>query len=241
MTTAKKVIAYEKSYVREKPYARPNKFSFGRDEPWCADFQHYCLNQTGMKNFTKKFSNFAYCPAIWNDAKTLGYRKYSGKPGDLVLFDWNGDKVSDHIGMVVKKGNGGYWTVEGNTSSASWSNGNCVQVRFRETRWIRGFVRPPYKKAKPFKKPKKHSYTGKLPKLAKHKDGYYLAISDKKSAEVKKLQKFLNWYMSAGLTVDGYYGKMTKQAVYTYQKHEVLSKDGVFGKKCLARAKEYKK
>lgn len=112
MTTAKQIINFEKSWVREKPYPRPNKFSYGRKEPWCADFQHYCLDQLGMESFTKKFSNFAYCPAIWADAGKMGYRKYSGKPGDLVLFDWNGDKVSDHIGMVVKKVSGGYYTAE---------------------------------------------------------------------------------------------------------------------------------
>lgn len=238
--TAKKVINYEKQWVREKAYPRPNKFSYGRSEPWCADFQHYCLDACGYKAFTKKFSNFAYCPAIWADAGRMGYRKYSGKPGDLVLFDWNGDKVSDHIGMVVRKGNGGYYTVEGNTSSLSASNGNCVQVRFRETRFIRGFVRPPYKKAKPFKKPAPLSYKGKMPTLIKHNDGTYLAISSKKSKNAKLLQKFLNWYMDAGLATDGIYGKMTKQAVYTFQKHENLVKDGVFGKKSLKAAQVYK-
>ena len=239
MTTAKKVINYEKQWVREKAYPRPNKFSYGRNEPWCADFQHYSLDQCGMSAWTRKFSNFAYCPAIWADAGRMGYRKYSGKAGDLVLFDWNGDKVSDHIGMVVSKSTGGYYTVEGNTSSLSASNGNCVQVRFRETRWIRGFVRPPYKKAKPFKKPKAGTYRGKLPELIKHSDGKYLEVSAKANKQAKRLQNFLNWYMDAGLVCDGIYGKMTRQAVYTFQKHEGLTKDGIFGEKSLAAATRY--
>lgn len=53
------------------------------------------------------------------------------------------------------------------------------------------------------------------------------------------MQKFLNWYGSAGLAVDGYYGKMTQEAVYAYQKAEGLKKDGVFGKESLRVAKEY--
>ena len=234
--TAKQMVAQEKSYVRDKPYGRPNMFSYGFNEPWCGDFQRYNLEQGGYKEWVKKFpKRFCYCPSIWEKSKELGCRKYSGIPGDLVLFDWNGNKVADHIGMVVKKNsNGTYTTVEGNTSNVSNANGNCVQVRVRETRFIRGFVRPPYKEEK-FVKPKLNSYTGKKIKLNDHSalatygEGKYLAVGDAKCSGVKYLQQFLNWYMDAGLAVDGIYGKMTKEAVYAFQKIEALTKDGVFG------------
>lgn len=233
--SVKQTLNFERRFVREKPYYPPNQFSYGNDEPWCADFQRYCLEHTGLKDWVRDFPNrFAYCPSIWTYAGRHGYRKYSGKPGDLVLFDWNGDKVSDHIGMVLKAGRGGYWTVEGNTSSASWSNGNCVQVRFRETRYIRGFVRPPYK---PYKRPepKKGGFKGSKINLLKHRDGNYLGFGDYGSKNVKKLQKFLNWYADAGLAEDGDYGKMTKEAVYAFQKANGLTIDGVVGRQTLAK------
>lgn len=247
--SAKQMIAQEKSYVRDKSYPRPNIFSYGHSEPWCADFQRYNLEQGGYRDWVKKFPNrFCNCPSIWSKAGELGCRKYSGKPGDLVLFDWNGDKVSDHIGMVVKKNNNGtYTTVEGNTSNVNNSNGNCVQVRVRETRFIRGFVRPPYISEKPFSKPKVKTYTGKVITLKKHNDdsaygaGKYLAFGDYKNTNVKYLQKFLNWYMNAGLAVDGNYGKMTKQAVHTFQKLEGLTTDGIFGAKSKEAADKYYK
>lgn len=247
--TAKQMVAQEKGYVREKPYGRPNKFSYGYSEPWCADFQRYNLEEGGYKEWVKKFpKRFCYCPDIWTKAGQLGCRKYSGIPGDLVCFDWNGNKVSDHIGMVVKKNaNGTYTTVEGNTSNVSNANGNCVQVRVRETRFIRGFVRPPYKDEKPFEKPKEKTYTGAKIKLKEHTKnstygaGKYLAVGDYYDANVKALQKFLNWYGDAGLAVDGCFGKLTKEAVYAFQKLEGVTKNGMFDKETKKAADKYYK
>ena len=70
-------------------------------------------------------------PTIHEWAKKKGYVKYSGEPGDLVIFDWNcGNGVAerDHVGFMVKDNkNGTITTYEGNTSSISNGNGDCVQ------------------------------------------------------------------------------------------------------------------
>ena len=52
---------------------------------------------------------------------------------------------------------------------------------------------------------------------------------------------FLKWYGVYNGKVDGSFGPDTEAAVIAYQKAEVLSKDGWFGPKCLARAKTVKK
>lgn len=58
-------------------------------------------------------------------------------------------------------------------------------------------------------------------------------------AEVKKLQKFLNWWDSAlALTVDGKFGDKTFAAVKAFQTDNGLDADGYFGAKSLAKAKE---
>lgn len=238
MTTAREVLNIEKRYVRHKPYYPPNIFSYGNNEPWCADFQRYCLEKAGMKSWVSKFPfRFCNCEAIWKYAGKIGCRKYSGKPGDLVIFDWNKDNIGDHIGMVIKKNkDGSYVTVEGNTSNINNSNGNCVQIRTREVRFIRGFVRPPYKAEKPLE-PKKegtYAYKGKKMGLNRHRDGLYLHLGDHGSKNVKRLQKFLNWYGNAGLEVDGVFGKMTMEAVYAFQKSQGLTCDGIVGKDTLA-------
>jgi len=58
---------------------------------------------------------------------------------------------------------------------------------------------------------------------------------------VKRLQKFLNWYHPAWkLTVDGKAGANTINALVLFQDTEGLTTDGVYGKKSEAKAKTYK-
>ena len=61
------------------------------------------------------------------------------------------------------------------------------------------------------------------------------------NSRVKDLQKFLNWYLSGKLVVDGEFGKRTESALKSFQKYESLVKDGIYGEKSYARAKSYKK
>ena len=59
--------------------------------------------------------------------------------------------------------------------------------------------------------------------------------------EVKKLQKYLNWYNNYKLTVDGDFGNNTLKAVKNFQNREKLTVDGMFGVKSLNKAKGVKK
>lgn len=79
----------------------------------------------------------------------------------------------------------------------------------------------------------KHGYTGPFPTLPKR--GWF--SSGDRGEEVKKLQKFLNWYGQYGLAVDGIIGRKTIEAVRRYQGREKLKVDGAFGKESLKRAK----
>lgn len=86
----------------------------------------------------------AYCPYVdtWARKNKLTVSKTSGKYGDIVLFDWNHNGSSDHIGFIVKKNkDGSYTTIEGNTSLSSNDNGGCVMVRTRYTSSINYIVR----------------------------------------------------------------------------------------------------
>jgi len=88
--------------------------------PWCAAFainlmkEHGVLDTTGLKNPN-------YCPEINNWAKQTGKwgarGQYQPKPGDAILFNWDGG-VDDHIGIVEKVEGGKVYTIEGNSSNA---------------------------------------------------------------------------------------------------------------------------
>lgn len=88
------------------------------------------------------------------------------------------------------------------------------------------------------------TYSGTFPALPtrgyyKLGDGYKTLT--KYTTQIKRLQKFLNWCMSSGLTVDGQYGEKTVAAVKAFQKKYSLTVDGQFGAKSLTKAKTIKK
>lgn len=78
-------------------------------------------------------------------------------------------------------------------------------------------------------------YTSSLPKGVVKKGS--------KGADVKAVQKFLNWCIKAGLTVDGDCGSKTVSAIKKFQKQYKLKADGIFGaqskKKAQAIIKKY--
>lgn len=77
------------------------------------------------------------------------------------------------------------------------------------------------------------AYPGSLPMLPKR--GWF--SSGDKGEQVKRLQKFLNWYGGYGLDVDGEIGRLTISAVRQYQGREKLTVDGAFGQESLKRAR----
>lgn len=241
--TANAVLKYAKSFVRSAKYGSPNKFTkwfYGNNTtaPWCAIFVYYCLAHTGGKELMSGCANKAYCPTIWNWGKAKKYNKTSPKAGDLVLFDWEKDNVCDHIGFVIKdNGNGTIQTVEGNTSNTSNGNGGCVQIRTRNKSLVKGYIRLPYATATKPATTSKKTYSGTFPTLPKR--GYFQ--NKDKGTNVKRLQKFLNWYGNYKLAVDGIVGAKTISAVKKFQKSVKIKQDGLFGKNSLAKAKTAKR
>lgn len=65
-----------------------------------------------------------------------------------------------------------------------------------------------------------------------------LCIGDKRTEEIKKLQRFLNWCLGGSLTIDGKFGAKTDAAVKQFQKAHKLTVDGKVGSKTLAKMKE---
>ena len=91
----------------------------GRVE-WCACFVSWCADQCGYieSGLIPKFSgcvdgaNWFKSNNQWHD------RNYEPKAGDIIFFDWEGDGVTDHVGIVEKCENRTVYTVEGNSDDA---------------------------------------------------------------------------------------------------------------------------
>ena len=116
--------------------------------PYCAMFASYCLDWAGV---TCAGMPSAYCPDIVSAGEDVGATVSceDAEAGDLVLFDWGGDGLADHIGIVEENhpSDGYMTTIEGNTSSGaggSQSNGGGVYRRQRGYGSVRCVVRPDY-------------------------------------------------------------------------------------------------
>ncbi|MEV3961265.1 CHAP domain-containing protein [Nocardia sp. NPDC050193] len=95
------------NYVAGKPY--------NINGPWCAAFTSWLWEEAG---YDVDWTNPNYVPAIWNDAAKMGLQATTAQaqPGDLIIFDWEGDGTPDHIGVVSSVGGGRIDTIEGNSS-----------------------------------------------------------------------------------------------------------------------------
>lgn len=140
-----RIIRRAQSHVGYLSYSSTDS-KFGREllganaGNWCAFFVMSVFNNEGLKSSIPYSS---YCPTIVDTAKYWGtwhtVGTYTPKTGDLVLYDFNYNKISDHVGIVETVINPTHIiAIEGNT-------GNPVGV-YRKDRssGILGFVTPKF-------------------------------------------------------------------------------------------------
>lgn len=103
---------------------------------WCCMFVSWCLDQghVTMDGFPSQNTDVA----LGNGATKYIVDKYSVKYGDIVIFNWNWDNATDHIGFATSSSDGyGFSTVEGNC-------GNAVKKLYRNFGNVAYVLRPPY-------------------------------------------------------------------------------------------------
>lgn len=117
--------------------------------PFCAMFASWCLTDDDGASVIPG-GDFAYVPYGINAAARAGQLvspMTQAAPGDLVCFDWDGDGLADHVGLVEANYGGWIQTIEGNTSSGaagSQSNGGGVWRRTRDWDSVCAVIRPSY-------------------------------------------------------------------------------------------------
>lgn len=116
-------------------YGRPVS---GDAYPWCVVFLWDGFRICGMSESFVDGQRTAYCPYVENFARATGRWITSGyREGDLLLYDWNGDGVSDHIGYCIGASGPSVTAIEGNLSDR-------VQQITRSASSVRGAYRPKY-------------------------------------------------------------------------------------------------
>jgi Putative peptidoglycan binding domain/CHAP domain len=169
----------------------------------------------------------AYCPYIEKYYRQQSRWQDKPQVGAIVLFDWDGDGTSDHIGFVERVINPSeVITIEGNTSATNNSNGGQVQRRSRFSYQIRGYGIPLYQGENGPLDLNELSYEDLgEPQL-------YLTSPTINGVIVKHVQKRL---LGLGYSVgvdgsDSDYGSKTEAAVKLFQKAQELEVDGWVGR-----------
>ena len=93
---------------------------------WCAIFVSWCADQCGYLDagvLPKTAGVRPYVDWFIERGQWQG-REYKPLPGDIIFFDWEGDGLADHVGIVEKTENGLVYTIEGNTGD------KCAERRY---------------------------------------------------------------------------------------------------------------
>jgi Putative peptidoglycan binding domain len=222
-------------------YDGPNPFSadLGRPaEAWCGDFvtdiyKRAQIPLPAMQPFCR--TGFAYCPdaVLFGQMHSATRYSWQAQPGDIVLFDFNGNQVADHTEIVTAYQGGDLLTIGGNSGPSNiddfqgqggvhrhrWSapagHGNDQVLTVLDTSKIVLFGAPAYltSPAKPLEGPRLLML--KSPMM--------------KGADVQAVQQALNSRGQAGLAVDGIYSPPVRDAVVSWQRREHLAVDGIVG------------
>lgn len=108
------------------------------DLPWCVVFIWWLFKELGASYLFCGGEKTAWCDFVRNYA--IQHNQWvtdNYKPGDLIMFDWDGDGVLDHIGLVTEVHGNALTTIEGNC-------GDKVATMTRSGITMVGAYRPNY-------------------------------------------------------------------------------------------------
>lgn len=95
-------------------------YGFSSHVDWCACFVSWCANECGYIE-AGVIPRFAGCILGSNWFKERGLWQdggYEPRPGDIIFFDWEGEGLADHVGIVERVESSRIYTVEGNSGDA---------------------------------------------------------------------------------------------------------------------------
>ena len=92
-------------------------YGFNSRVEWCACFVSWCANECGYidADIIPKYAGCVNGVQWFKDRGQWADGSYEPTPGTIMFFDWEGDGVTDHTGIVQKCESGTVYTVEGNS------------------------------------------------------------------------------------------------------------------------------
>ena len=200
-------------------------------DAWCAAF---VVAIFAMCNLLSLVPITAYVPTMVDIFMAMGIWKWPGsykpKPGDIIVYDWDGDKSSDHVGIIWKVTGTTLTVIEGNYSTSHTCATRIISMSYK---YIRGYATPKYDDSV-------DPYTDYYSKLGASDRAFIDTLPQlkrgSKGTSVKILQIFLNLGKLEDdfIDVDGDFGSDTRGRLLEYQKAKKLEVDGICGKQTWA-------
>mgnify|MGYP006268620795 CR=1 FL=1 len=138
-------LGYKEGVNNDNIFAK--EVGHANHQPWCATFICAIFKEAG---FADLIPNTAAVIAFeaWAIAHKFIVPVNQAKRGDLLLFDFDGKKIPEHIGIAIHDYDTAtktIQTIEGNTGAVNQANGDGVYKKTRQAQFIRAAIRPPYK------------------------------------------------------------------------------------------------
>ena len=95
-------------------------YGFSSRVEWCACFVSWCGEQCGYIE-SGAMPKHSYCPTGVEWFRSRGQwqdRNSIPAPGAIIYFDWGGDGIADHVGIVESCDGSTVYTIEGNANDA---------------------------------------------------------------------------------------------------------------------------
>lgn len=92
-------------------------YGFSSRVEWCACFVSWCANECGYidAGVIPKFAGCVLGSQWFMERGQWADGSIEPTTGSIIFFDWEGDGITDHVGIVEKCENGTVYTVEGNS------------------------------------------------------------------------------------------------------------------------------
>lgn len=92
-------------------------YGFSSRVEWCACFVSWCANECGYidAGVIPKFAGCVLGSQWFMERGQWADGSIEPTAGAIIFFDWEGDGITDHVGVVEKCENGTVYTVEGNS------------------------------------------------------------------------------------------------------------------------------
>ncbi|WP_293894402.1 peptidoglycan-binding protein [Flavobacterium sp.] len=180
-------------------------------QKWCAMFVSWVFHHAGHPlGFIQTRNGVHHCQSTHNYYKEKGKLTTNPAPGDIVIYDWEGNGHADHIGIFIRWTNANQTAIEaweGNTSTANDSDGGRVMKRTRSRNLIKSFINPGV-----------YADTTVTPETTTLVKGY-------RGSKVTQLQKYL-FELGYEIEIDGWFGTQTETLLKDYQTKNAMTITG---------------